>query len=145
MITNFKNLKYDEFLKQTDSNFSETAELIKNHFKTLVSNYMVDEASVNDVSFKTLYGTTDDVQLYENWLYDFNLLSTSINELIDVGLNQNDIINADYESFDKLNIVIPEQLCLSDGLIEIISNDWQAISELFNQIDKSFNMFGLIK
>lgn len=145
MITNFKNLKYDEFLKQTDSNFSETAELIKNHFKTLVSNYMVDEASVNDVSFKTLYGTTDDVQLYENWLYDFNLLSTSINELIDVGLNQNDIINADYESFDKLNVVIPEQLCLSDGLIEIISDDWQAISELFNQIDKSFNMFGLIK
>lgn len=145
MITNFKNLKYDEFLKQTDSNFSETAELIKNHFKTLVSNYMVDKDSFNDVKFKALYGTTDDVQLYENWLYDFNLLSTSINELIDVGLNQNDIINADYESFDKLNIVIPEQLCLSDGLIEIISNDWQAISELFNQIDKSFNMFGLIK
>lgn len=127
--------KYIDFLKTNDDNFATVKGEIENIWDVLTKNYLV-EAPIY-FQFETLYGSKDDVFVYEKLLTNFKTLIKILNELIDE-FNLNAIIEVETsDDYKPISFELPESLRFSRKYIDLINTDWMLVGNLIAKLNAS--------
>lgn len=138
-----KNLKYIEFLRRIDNNYTVLSAEVDNIWQILTDNYVVLQKDVSHVRFKKIFSVRDDSTIYRNFISNGGKAETLLNYLIEVGFVERSIVRVDtFLNFEPIQIEIPETLVFTEDYITQINKDWQDIEKLINALNASLIYYG---